>query len=95
MVRPWGSRGRRIGKRIIVTARAEGTETIKRGRRARKEACRNDSEERNRIAVADPEADTNSRFHAKIDRDAHTKIPQSRDNAKTNSQESCGGKGFP
>lgn len=95
MARCWRSRGRRIGKRTIVTAEAGSTETIKRGRRARKEARRNDSEERNRVAIVDPETHTNSRVHAKIDCDAHTKIPQSRDNAKNNSQENCGGKGFP
>ncbi len=81
----WRSRGWRIGKRTIVTTQAcksaGGTETIERARRGRKEARRSDSEERNRIAIADPEADTNSRVHAQDGCDTHT---ENEDNAQTN-----------
>ena len=95
MVRPW-SRGRRIGKRTIVTTQAGGTETIKRGRRARKEACRTDSKKRNRIAIAEPETDTNSRFHAEVDCDTHTKTEgNAKTNPETYSQQSSGGESFP
>ena len=94
MVRPWRSRGRRIGKRTIVTSQAGGTETIKRGRRARKEACRNDNQKRNRIAIVDPETDT--RFHAEVDCDARTKTEaNAKTNSETNSQESSSGESFP
>jgi len=94
LVRPWRSRGRRIGKRTIVTTQAGGTETIKRGRRARKEACRNDSQKRNRIAIVDPE--TGTRFNAEVDCDAHTKTEaNAKTNPETNSQESSGGESFP
>ncbi|MGC2353168.1 MAG: hypothetical protein WA496_07200 [Candidatus Udaeobacter sp.] len=95
LVRPWRSRGRRIGKRTIVTTQAGGTETVKRGRRARKEACRSDSEQRNRIALADPEADTNSRFHAQAGCDGHTKTEgNAKTNPETNFQENAGGESF-
>ena len=92
MVRPWRSRGRRIGKRTIVTTQAGGTETIKRGRRARKEACRNDSQKRNRIAIVD----TNTRFHAEVDCDAHTKTEaNAKTNPETSSKENAVGESFP
>jgi hypothetical protein len=95
----WRSRGWRIGKRTIVTTQAcksaGGTETIERGRRVRKEACRSDSEERNRIAIADPETDTNSRFHAQVDCDAHTKTEgNAKTNPETDSKENAGGESF-
>ena len=80
----------------MVTTQAGGTETIKRGRRARKEACRSDSQKRNRIAIVDPETDTNTRFNAEVDCDAHTKTEASaKTNPETNSQESSGGESFP
>jgi len=89
----WGSRGWRIGKRTIITAQAGSTETIKRGRRARKEACRNDSEERNRIVdtETDGNIDTQSEAHdksrAKAEGNAKAK-------SETNSQKNRGGKSF-